>query len=67
MVKGDDFRTNFNDVVMHILAQDEIQGKLKSALLYKPLANVVTLGIYNLIAGSGEEAAYLSEPSSPRI
>ena len=56
MVKGDEFRTKFNDVVMVILAQKEIQDKLKSSLLYKPLANFVTLGIYNMFAGNNEES-----------
>lgn len=64
MVKGDIFRTKFNDVVMVVLSQEPIQAKLKSTLLYKPLTNFVTFGLYNLIAGSSEESHNLSNASS---
>ncbi len=49
-VTSDEFWAGFNSAVTEVLSNEETCSKLKSVLLYKPLMNTLSLGIYSMFS-----------------
>jgi len=49
-VYSDPFQMKINQTINKIVFREEVKAGAKSALVYKPLTNFVTLGIYSLIS-----------------
>jgi hypothetical protein len=51
IAQSSEFKTQFNKTSMETLNRPEISEELTSKLVYKPLANTLTFGLYSMIAG----------------
>lgn len=60
------FQAKFNQLATLIVNKEEITTKAKSALVYKPLTNFITLGIYSLISSDDEAVTQTTYSSSSR-
>jgi len=51
-VYSDPFQMKINQTINTIVFREDVMAGAKSALVYKPLTNFVTLGIYSLISSN---------------
>lgn len=56
MIQGEVFRSKFTEVGLEVMEKEVLQDTLKSILIYRPLKNALTLGIYDWFYGSENEA-----------
>jgi hypothetical protein len=53
------------NAVYDVVGQEEISGKIKSHMVYKPLTNICTLGIYSLFDGWDDDKSQNMDKSLP--